>query len=91
MIIVSILTIILSSVALHKTAGFNKPLVFFTGTCGVKGAPAINVKLHIIINIISTAIFASSNIFMQVINAPSREEVDRSHQRGSCLEIGVLS
>lgn len=28
---------------------------------------------------------------MQVLNAPSREEVDKSHMSGSWLEIGVLS
>lgn len=91
MVIVSALMITLSAVALAQAGGFNKPLVLFTGACGVNGASTLNVTLHIIINIVSTAILASSNMFMQVLNAPSREEVDKSHMRGSWLEIGVLS
>lgn len=89
--IVSVLLTILSTVALNEAGGFNKPLVFFTGACGGTGASALNATLHIIINILSTAILASSNMFMQVLNAPSRKEVDQSHARGSWLEIGVLS
>lgn len=86
---VSVLLTILSAIALSEAGGFNKPLIFFTGACGIAGA--LNTTLHIIINILSTATLASSNMFMQVLNAPSREEVDRSHARGSWLEIGVLS
>lgn len=86
---VSVLLAILSAMALSKAGGFNKPLIFFTGACGIAGA--LNTTLHIIINILSTATLASSNMFMQVLNAPSREEVDQSHTRGSWLEIGVLS
>lgn len=89
--IVSALMTIVSAVALIEAQGFNKPLVLFTGACGITGASALNATLHIIINILSTAILASSNMFMQVLNAPSREEVDHSHARGSWLEIGVLS
>ncbi|KAI0546431.1 hypothetical protein F4679DRAFT_575509 [Xylaria curta] len=34
---------------------------------------------------------ASSNFFMQVLNAPSRDELDMAHRRGKWLEIGVSS
>ncbi|CAJ2502401.1 Uu.00g097950.m01.CDS01 [Anthostomella pinea] len=34
---------------------------------------------------------ASSNFFMQVLNSPSREEVNQAHFRGSWLGIGVPS
>lgn len=62
MVIVAVLVTILSLVALIKAGGFNKPLVFFTGACGITGATALNATLHIIINILSVAILASSNI-----------------------------
>lgn len=89
--IVAILMTIFSIVALLQAGGFNRPLVIYTGTCGISGAPTLNTVLHIIINVLSTAILASSNMFMQILNAPSREEVVKSHTRGSWLEIGVLS
>jgi hypothetical protein len=50
-----------------------------------------NLWLHLAINIISTAILASSNFFMQVLVAPTRKEVDRAHQNGYWVEIGVQS
>ncbi|KAI1817515.1 hypothetical protein GGS20DRAFT_582442 [Poronia punctata] len=34
---------------------------------------------------------ASSNFFMQILNSPSREEVDETHLKGSWLDIGVPS
>lgn len=89
--IVSIIMTVVSVVALVKAGGFNRPLVFFTGTCGATGASALNAALHILVNILSTAMLASSNMFIQVLNAPSREDVDKCHARGSWLEIGVLS
>ncbi|TRX96986.1 hypothetical protein FHL15_002292 [Xylaria flabelliformis] len=36
-------------------------------------------------------LLASSNFFMQILNAPSREEVDTAHAKGSWLLIGVPS
>lgn len=91
MIVVSTLMIIFTMVALIQAGGFNRPLVFFTGSCGVWGATALNTVLHLLINIFSTAMLASSNMFMQILSAPSREEVDKAHANGSWLEIGVLS
>lgn len=91
MTIVAILMTMFSSVALVQAGGFNKPVVFYTGSCGISGATTLNTTLHLLINILSTAILASSNMFMQILNAPSREEVDKSHARGSWLDIGVLS
>lgn len=91
MIVVSILMIIFSAMALAKANGFNKPLVFFTGDCGTWGAVTLNAVLHLFINIFSTIMLASSNMFMQILSAPSRREVDKAHAKGSWLEIGVLS
>lgn len=43
--------------------------IFFEGSCA--HGTNINLGLHLLINIISTLIIASSNFFMQVFNAPS--------------------
>ncbi|KAI1317862.1 hypothetical protein F5Y16DRAFT_140581 [Xylariaceae sp. FL0255] len=34
---------------------------------------------------------SSSNFFMQILNAPTRDEIDRAHKQGHWLEIGVSS
>ena len=51
----------------------------------------VNKGLHLVLNIFSSLILASSNFFMQILNAPSRSEIDRAHRRGTWLEIGVPS
>ncbi|KAF6842726.1 hypothetical protein CMUS01_02787 [Colletotrichum musicola] len=52
---------------------------------------AIDTTLHLLINILSTLVLASSNFFMQVLNAPTRAEVDHAHERGRWLDIGIPS
>lgn len=75
----------------RQTHGLAKALLFYDGTCDGGTAAQLNVALHLLLNIISTAVFASSNFFMQVLNSPSRKEVDKIHARGSWLGIGVPS
>ncbi|KAH0422667.1 hypothetical protein CcaCcLH18_12692 [Colletotrichum camelliae] len=47
--------------------------------------------LHLLLNILSTIILASSSFFMQVLNSPSRKEVDETHAKGNGLDIGIPS
>ncbi|KAF4490123.1 hypothetical protein CGGC5_v003932 [Colletotrichum fructicola Nara gc5] len=47
--------------------------------------------LHLLINIFSSVMLASSNFFMQVLNAPTRSEVDAAHAQGRWVDIGVPS
>jgi hypothetical protein len=73
-----------------RTKGLMKAYMFFSGNC--EGSVAnLNVGLHLVLNAVSTAVFASSNFFMQVLNSPSREEIDAIHAKGSYLSIGVPS
>lgn len=79
-----------------QTRGVTKVNFFFNGTCGNGGggggsAARLNVGLHLLINVVSTAVFASSNFFMQVVNSPSREEIETAHANGLYLSIGVTS
>jgi hypothetical protein len=50
-----------------------------------------NTWLHLAINIISSGVLASSNFFMQIMVAPTREDVDKAHARSQFLEVGVQS
>ncbi|KAJ2982620.1 hypothetical protein NUW58_g6403 [Xylaria curta] len=51
----------------------------------------LNIILHLIINLASTGLVASSNYFMQILSAPSREEIDKAHKKLKALDIGLPS
>lgn len=59
------------------------------GDCRV--AKNLNKWLHLLINILSTLLLMGSNAFMQVFSGPTREELDRAHQKRRWLHIGALS
>lgn len=46
---------------------------------------------HVLINVLSTVMLSASNYTMQVLNAPTRKEMDRAHANGQWLDIGILS
>jgi hypothetical protein len=50
-----------------------------------------NTVLHILINALSTILLAGSNYTMQVLNSPTRKDVDAAHAKGQWLDIGILS
>lgn len=54
-------------------------------------ASRLNTVLHLLLNIVSTLVIASSNFFMQVLNSPNRAEIDRAHGRSRWLDIGIPS
>ncbi|KUJ10828.1 uncharacterized protein LY89DRAFT_674942 [Mollisia scopiformis] len=47
--------------------------------------------LHVGINILSTAFLSAINFVMQILNAPSRSQLDDRHQLGMSLDIGIPS
>jgi uncharacterized protein DUF6536 len=51
----------------------------------------LNVFLHILINIFSTALLTASSYCMQLLSAPTREEVDSAHRSGRYVDIGIMS
>lgn len=50
-----------------------------------------NTALHVLINALSTTLLAGSNYTMQVLNSPTRKDVDVAHAKGQWLDIGILS
>ncbi|KAM7210200.1 hypothetical protein V8F06_014414 [Rhypophila decipiens] len=91
--LVTVVCAILAATLIRSVAlsggSVERSLVFYQGSCTDSGR--LNLVLHLVINIISTAIIASSNYFMQVLSSPSREEIDKAHRRLHSLEIGVPS
>lgn len=65
--------------------------IIHSGSCVGNGVGRLNTVLHLVINILSTLVLASTNFFMQVLNAPSRKELDKAHEKGSWLDICVPS
>jgi hypothetical protein len=63
--------------------------VIYEGSCSK--ASTIDTSLHVIINILSTALLGASNYTIQCLNAPAREDIDRAHQAGTSLSIGVTN
>lgn len=76
-------------ISINRAGSLSKAWLFYRGSCDQ--ANRINLLLHLLLNIVSTLIIASSNFFMQVLNAPTRKEVDRAHAKNRWLEIGVPS
>lgn len=70
-------------------SGISGNNVFSKGNCSK--IAQLDTFLHLLLNIASSLIIASSNFFMQILNSPTRAEVDRAHARGHWLEIGVPS
>lgn len=61
----------------------------FYGNCSkVKN---LGTWLHLVINILGTALLSASNYTQQCLVAPTRGEIDKVHRRGEWLDIGVPS
>lgn len=61
----------------------------YTGSCDSTGLAS--TWAHLAINILSSLLLAASNNAMQVLAAPSRQEVDEAHARRLWLDVGVQS
>jgi hypothetical protein len=72
-----------------SSASILRTTLLFQGNCGASSN--YNLWIHLAINIISSGVLASSNFFMQVMVAPTREDVNKAHARGKWVEIGVQS
>ncbi|KAI1293215.1 hypothetical protein F5Y03DRAFT_388007 [Xylaria venustula] len=94
--ILIIVSLILVGLSIAVIANNNFNVIFILGAdCDGNLVSAVNIALHLLINIVSTLVvcpqLASSNFFMQVLNAPSREEINIVHSKGSWVGIGVPS
>ena len=71
----------------YKTSGGIGTL--YIGDCST--VKTLNLWLHLAINILSTLLLGSSNYFMQLLVAPTRDEVDKAHRESTWLDIGTPS
>jgi hypothetical protein len=67
----------------------NSSAVLFTGSCA--RASTITAVAELVINVLSTLLLAASNNCAQLLISPSRTEVDRAHENGVWIHVGVVS
>lgn len=68
---------------------FRRATIIYEGKCD--DTSRLNTILHLLINLFSTGILASSHYFMQVVSSPSRKEIDRAHTFYRSLDIAIPS
>ncbi|KAH8179484.1 hypothetical protein LIA77_01003 [Sarocladium implicatum] len=61
----------------------------YQGKCGT--VRALDLWLHLLINLMSTGLLSASNYCMQLQAAPTREDIDKAHSEGRWLDIGIPS
>ncbi|KAF5381868.1 hypothetical protein D9757_008367 [Collybiopsis confluens] len=61
----------------------------FQGNCNTMNR--YSVGIHLVINVLSTVLLGASNYVMQTLCAPTRDEVNRAHEKGIWLDIGLQS
>ena len=61
----------------------------YRGDCSQ--AHRLSSRLHIVINVLSTALLSASHLCMQLLAAPVRREIDKAHENYIWLDIGVPS
>ncbi|OAL05186.1 hypothetical protein IQ06DRAFT_361376 [Phaeosphaeriaceae sp. SRC1lsM3a] len=62
--------------------------VLYEGSC--ESTKKTNIGVHLIINILSSALLGASNYCMQCLSAPTRPEVDKAHYTGNCYNSVVF-
>ncbi|KAI1748328.1 hypothetical protein F4782DRAFT_517671 [Xylaria castorea] len=84
-----ILSVALSISVSRPGASLSRPTIIFQGSC--TSSTSLNLALHLLVNILSGTVLASSSFFMQVLSSPSREEIDSAHSWLRSLDIGIPS
>jgi len=49
----------------------------------------LNTLLHLFINLLSTLLLGASNFGMQILVAPTRQDLDTAHKKGKSMAIGI--
>lgn len=63
------------------------PLYAREGLC--KNVKIISTAAHLLINILSSLLLMASVLCIQTLMAPKRIEVDKAHEKGKWLHIGI--
>jgi hypothetical protein len=73
-----------------RTRGTNDGVgILYEASCDMTKKTSISI--HLLINILSSALLSASNYCMQCLSAPTRPEVKEAHRKGHWLDIGIPS
>lgn len=88
-ILITLANAVLTTWAFLKQKKLQKQDAILTGSC--HSISRIDAGIHVLLNIVSSLFLGAGNHCMQILSAPSRQEVVRAHAAGRFLEIGVPS
>ena len=63
--------------------------IIYSGDCGL--VKRWDTTLHLMINLLGTALLAASSFTMQCLSSPTRSELNDAHSKRVSLEIGIAS
>jgi hypothetical protein len=72
-----------------STVGSFTETTLYVGSCTRSSRNVLILRLFI--NIVSTAVLTSSNFFLQLLTAPTRDDIDKAHRRARWLDVGIPS
>lgn len=73
----------------EQTQSFMGNYFFYMGDCD--RTKIYSLVTHLALNVVATLVFSAANFGMQILNAPTRDEVDAAHARSRSVEVGVPS
>lgn len=85
-LLLNVIFTIVAAVQFGNTGGVGTA---FDGSC--QYVNHVTTWLHLVINGLSSILLSASNYTMQALSAPTRQEVDRAHEKGDWMDIGVAS
>lgn len=86
---VPVLNIALLCQSHSKPRSASNNIVLFSGNCDQ--SKKFGTISHLFINILSTLLLGASNYSIQVLCAPTREDVDDAHSRGKSVRYAVVA
>ena len=76
------------SASKHSSLGFGS-ITLYQGSCST--TRDMKIGLHLLINVLSVTMTATSSYCCTILMAPSRTDVDCVHSKGTWLSVGVSS
>jgi hypothetical protein len=50
-----------------------------------------NIGIHLLVNVLGTLLLGASSYCIQCLSAPTRKELDKAHEKGGFLDVGIPS
>ncbi|KAK5094027.1 hypothetical protein LTR70_005468 [Exophiala xenobiotica] len=77
-----------AAIGFERGGGYMESIIV-NGSCS--RTKSLGTWLHLFINVLSTILLSTSSFTMQCVASPTRQEVDKAHEKNNFLTIGVPS